>query len=110
MNISKADAIAQLAKWYDSDTEVRALYKTITGSLVVIGKIKELSPASIEIIGNGCELLLYFRDTSEYDYKDALQPVTELNKDRVNKYPTFINIKFSNSDRLEISESFRNVS
>jgi hypothetical protein len=110
MNISKADAIAQLAKWYDSGTEVRAFYKAITGSLVVIGKINELNPAAIKIIGNGCEVLLYFRDTSEYDYQDALQPVTEFNKDRINKYPTFINIKFSNSDRLEISESFPNVS
>ena len=106
MNISKADAVAYLAKWGDAGSEVRAVYKTITGNLFVVGKIEELSPASIKITGSGCELLLYFRNTSEYDYKDAREPITEANKDRLNKYPTVIDVKFSNSDHLEISEFF----
>ena len=106
MNISKADAVAHLAKWHDAGTPVRAIYRTITGNLVVVGKIEELSAAAIKIIGSGCEVLLYFRTTSDYDYKDVREPVTEANKERANKYPTFIDIKFSNTDHVEISEFF----
>jgi hypothetical protein len=107
MNISKADAIAHLAKWFDAGTDVRAVYKTVTGNLLVTGKITELSPAAIMISGEGCLLRLFFRNTSEYEYKDALEASTEANKDRPNKYPTYIDVKFSNSDHAEFSEFFR---
>ena len=106
MNISKADAIAHLAKWYDAKTEIRAVYKTITGNLSVVGRIQELSASGITITGIGCEMRLFFRDTSEYDYKDARQPDTEANKERLNKYPTFIGVKFNNRDEVEVSEFF----
>jgi len=106
MNISKADAIAHLAKWFDAGTQVRATYKTITGNSSIVGKITDLTPAAITITGNGCEMMLHFRATSEYDYKDALQPAIEVSKNRKNKYPTVIDVKFSNGDHLEISESF----
>ncbi len=90
MNISKADAIAHLAKWFDAGTQVRATYRTITGNSFIIGKIEDLSPAAIKVTGNGCEMLLYLRTTSEYDYKDARDPAGETNKERENKYPTVI--------------------
>src|SRR5215813_7200746 len=67
MNISKADAVAQLAKWYDAGTQVRAIYATITGHLSIVGKIAELSQAAVRIKGSGCEMLLYFRETSNFD-------------------------------------------
>jgi hypothetical protein len=104
MNISKADAIAHLAKWYNAKTEVRAVYRTITGNLYIVGRIKDLSVSGITIAGIGCEMRLFFRDTSEYDYRDARQPNTEVNKDRLNKYPTFIGVKFSNRDEIEVAE------
>src|SRR5215831_18364771 len=107
MNISKADAVAHLAKWFDAKTEIRAVYTTITGNLSVVGRIKELSASGITITGIGCEMRLFFRDTSEYDYRDARQPDTEVNKDRLNKYPTFIGVKFSNRDEVEVSECFQ---
>ncbi len=106
MNISKADAIAHLAKWYKAQTEIRAVYRTITGNLSLIGKIKELSASGITITGDGCEMRLFFRETSEYDYRDARQLDTEANRDRLNKYPTFIGVKFSNRDEVEVSEFF----
>jgi hypothetical protein len=106
MNISKADAIAHLAKWFDAGTPVRATYRTISGNAFVVGKIKELSPAAIKVTGNGCELMLHFRTTSEYDYKDTRQAATEVSKNRENKYPTVIDVKFSNGDHLDIFESF----
>jgi hypothetical protein len=106
MNISKADAIAHLAKWYDAKTEIRAVYKSITGRLSVAGRMKELSASGITITGIGCEIRLFFGDTSEYDYRDARQPDTDANKDRLNKYPAFIGVKFSNRDEVEISEFF----
>ena len=106
MNISKADAIAHLAKWYAAKTEIRAVYTTITGNLSVVGRIKELSASGITITGTGCEMRLFFRETSEYDYRDARQPDTEASKDRLNKYPTFIVVKFSNRDEVEVSEFF----
>jgi hypothetical protein len=107
MNISKADAIAHLAKWFDGRVEVRAIYKTITGKVFVTGRIAELSSEAIKIAGSGCEMSLYFRNTSEYDYSDARQPATEANKERLNKYPTFIDVKFINSDHVEVSEFFK---
>ena len=107
MNISKADAIAHLAKWHNGGTAVRATYRTITGSSFVIGQITELSLAAIKVTGSGAELLLYFRTTSEYDYKDVREPDTAANKDRLNKYPTIIDIKFANGDRVDILEYFR---
>jgi hypothetical protein len=106
MDISKADALAQLAKWFDSGTQVRATYSTITGSSFVIGKINDLSAAAIKIAGSGCEMLLYFRATSQYDYKDAREPASAADKKRQNKYPTVINVKFSNGDHLDILEFF----
>ena len=106
MNISKADAIAHLAKWFDAGTQVRATYKTISGNSFVVGKIKELSPAGIKVTGSGCEMMLHFRTTSEYDYKDTRQPASDLTKKRENKYPTVIDIKFSNGDHLDILEFF----
>ena len=106
MNISKEDAIAHLAKWHDAGTKVRAIYTTITGNLSMVGKIVELSPAAIKIMGSECETLLYFGTTSKYDYKDPREIPTEANKARVNKYPTIIEIKFGTGDRVEIVESF----
>jgi hypothetical protein len=107
MNISKADAIAHLAKWHNGGAAVRATYRTVTGSSFLIGQITELSPAAIRVTGTGAELLLYFRATSEYDYKDVREPDTASNKDRLNKYPTVIDIKFANGDRLDVLEYFR---
>src|SRR5437016_10349845 len=93
MNISKADAIAHLAKWFDAGTQVRATYATISGTSFIVGKIKELSPAAIKITGSGCEMMLHFRMTSEYDYKDARQPASEVSKNREDKYHTVIDVK-----------------
>jgi len=106
MNISKADAIAHLAKWHNAGTQVQATYKTVTGNSSVIGKITDLTAASIKVTGNGAELLLYFRATSEYDYQDVREPAADTNKNRVNKYPTVIDVKFSNGDRLAVAEFF----
>ena len=106
MNISKADAIAHLAKWFDAGIQVRATHRTITGNSFIVGKIEDLSPEVIRIKGKGCEMLFYFRATSEYDYKDAREPVTESNKNRENKYPTVIDVKFSAGEHLAIVECF----
>src|SRR6185295_12730699 len=106
MNISKADAIAHLAKWFDSGTRVRATFKTISGNSSIVGQIKELSPAAIKVTGIDCEMLFHFRTTSEYDYKDNRLPASEDSKNRVSKYPTVIDVKFSNGDRLDILEFF----
>jgi hypothetical protein len=106
MNISKADAVANLAKWRDAGTQVQAIYATITGRFSVIGKIAELSQAAVRVQANGCELLLYFRETSNFDYKDPREEPSEANKDRVNKYPMVIEAKFSNADRVKIIEFF----
>jgi hypothetical protein len=107
MNISKADAIAHLGKWFDAGTEIRATYTTVTGTLYIVGKIRQLADAAIKITGNDCEVLLYFRATSEYSYEDVRSLPSEANKDRVNKYPTIIDIKFVNGDRIHILEFFR---
>jgi hypothetical protein len=107
MNISKADAIAHLAKWSDAHTEVRATHRTVSGNFYVVGRIRVLTEASITITGKDCEMLLYFRSTSEYSYEDIRALPTEANKQRVNKYPTVIEIKFANGDRLEILEFFK---
>ena len=107
MNISKADAIAHLAKWYNAGAEVRAIYHSVTGNLRIIGRIEELSSSAIKVVTIGSEMLLYFRDTSEYEYSDVRKPTTEINKDRINKYPIFIEVTFSNGDCLEVSESFK---
>ena len=106
MDISKDDAIAHLAKWRDAETTVRAVYTSVTGNLSIVGKITSLSEAAIRVAGSGSEMLLYFRSTSVFDYKDARQVPTEANKDRPNKYPTVIDIKFSNGDRVVIVEYF----
>jgi hypothetical protein len=107
VNVSKADAIAHLAKWYKAGTEVRAIYHSVTGNLRIIGRIEDLSSSTIKVVTIGSEMLLYFRDTSEYEYSDVLEPTSEINKDRINKYPIFIEITFSNGDRLEVSEYFK---
>ena len=106
MDISKEDAVAHLAKWRDAGTIVRAVYTTVTGNSSIVGKISDLSQAAIKIAGSGSEMLLYLRATSFFDYKDVRQVPTEANQDRVNKYPTVIDIKFSNGDRLVIAEYF----
>jgi hypothetical protein len=106
MDISKEDAIAHLGKWREAETTVRAIYTNVTGSLSIVGKISSLSPSAIKIAGGGSEMLLYLRATSLFDYKDARQVPTEANKDRANKYPTVIDIKFSNGDRLVVVEYF----
>lgn len=106
MNISKADAIAHLAKWFDSGAQVRATFRTISGNSVVVGRIKELSAAAIKVTGSGCEMMLYFRTTSEYDYKDNRQPESEDSKSRGSKYPTVIDVKFGNGDHLDVLECF----
>ena len=106
MDISKEDAIAHLAKWHDADVTVRAVYTTVSGNSSIVGKISDLSPAAIKIAGSGSEMLLYLRATSLFDYKDARQVPTEANKERANKYPTIIDIKFSNGDRVVIVEYF----
>jgi len=51
-------------------------------------------------------MMLYFRTTSEYDYKDNRQPASEDSKNRLSKYPTVIDVKFSNGDRLDVLEFF----
>jgi hypothetical protein len=107
MNISKADALAHLGKWYNASTEVRAIYKCVAGNLRLIGKIEELSSSAIRVAAIGSEMRLYFRDTSEYEYKDVRQPTDEIKKDGVNKYPIFIEVTFSNGDHLEVSEFFK---
>ena len=106
MNISKEDAIAHLAKWFDAETQVCASYRTIAGNARIVGKIRELSPAAIRVTGSGCEMLFHFRTTSEYDYTDAKEPAAQSSKNRRNKYPTVIDVKFSNGDHLDILEYF----
>ena len=109
MNISKSDALAYLAKWHNANAQVLAVYKSVTGAFSVVGKLRELSTSEIKIAGTRCEIRLFFRDTSEYDYKDTREPVTETNTERLNKYPIVISIKFSNRDCVEISEFFQDV-
>jgi hypothetical protein len=106
MNISNADAIAHLAKWFDAGVRVRATFRTISGNSFIVGTIKELSPAGIKVTGNGCEMMLHFRTTSEYEYKDNRTPATEDYKNRASKYPTVIDVKFSNSDHVDFLEFF----
>ena len=103
MNICKADAIAQLSKWYKSVATVRAVYRTVTGNILIVGEISELSPSAITIRGDGCEMILYFRDTSEYEYNDARAPHTTA-VEQGNRYPIFIDVKFGNGDHLKVSE------
>ena len=109
MNISKSDALAYLAKWYNANAEVLAVYRSLTGAFSVVGKLKELSTSEIKIAGTRCEIRLFFSNTSEYDYKDTREPATEANRERLNKYPIFISIQFSNRDCLQISEFFQDV-
>ena len=106
MNISKADALAHLAKWFDSRARVRATFRNVSGNSFVVGTIKELTPAAITVAGSGCEMMFYFRTTSEYDYADNRQPAKEDSKNRSSKYPTVIDVTFSNGDRLDILEFF----
>jgi hypothetical protein len=107
MNISKADALAHLGKWYKASTEVRAIYRCVAGNLWLVGKIEELSSSAIRVTAIGSEMRFYFRDTSEYEYKDVRQAPDEIKKDRVNKYPIFIEVAFSNGDHLEVCEFFK---
>ncbi len=104
MNISKSDALALLGKWFNADTSVHVFYKAVTGNVMVTGKIAELNSSSIKIIGTSSEMLLFFRDTSEYDYEDVRLPVNEANRERLNKYPAFIEVKFRNGETVQISE------
>jgi hypothetical protein len=107
MQISKADAIAHLAKWYDARTEIRSTYSAVTGNLSIVGNITELTEAVIRITGKNCDMLLYFRSTSEYGYEDTREPPTEANRERKNRYPTIIDIKFANGDQVKILEFFK---
>jgi hypothetical protein len=102
MNICKADAIAQLSKWYRAGIKVRAMYRSVTGHTLIIGTMTELSPSTVKIAGDGCEIILYFRDTSEYEYNDAREPLMEGHQ--TNRYPIFIDVKFGNGDHLQMSE------
>jgi hypothetical protein len=104
MNICKADAIAQLSKWYNASTKVRVMYRSVTGNTLIVGRISELSLSTLRIRGDECEMVLYFRDTSEYEYNDARAPLNEGQTEQANKYPIFIKVKFSNADHLEVSE------
>ena len=104
MNICKADAIAQLSKWYNAATKVRVMYRTVTGNSSMLGRISELSVSTFRIRGDESEMVLYFRDTSEYEYNDAFAPLGEGQAEQENKYPIFIKVKFSNGDHLEVSE------
>ena len=108
MNISKADAIAQLSKWYNAATKVRAMYRSVTGNTSIVGRLSELSLSTFRIRGDECEMMLYFRDTSEYEYNDTRAPLSEGHTEHANKYPIFIKVKFSNGDLLEVSEFFAN--
>jgi hypothetical protein len=106
MNISIADAIAHLSKWRTDGTQVRATHSTSAGRAVMVGTIKELNASSIIISAESCEMRFFFRTTSEYSYQDVREPVTDENKNRLNRYPTVIGVKFDNGDNLEIQESF----
>jgi hypothetical protein len=102
MNICKADAIAQLSKWYNAGTTVRAIYRSVTGNTSILGRMSK-SPSTIRIRGNQCEMVLYLRDTSDYEYNDSRAPVREGQMEQANKYRMFIKVKFSNGDHLEVS-------
>ena len=104
MNICKADAIAQLSKWYNAATRVRLMYRSVTGNTLMVGRISELSLSTFRIRGDECEMVLYFRDTSEYEYSDVFAPLSDGQTEQENKYPIFIKVKFSNGDHLEVSE------
>jgi hypothetical protein len=107
MNICKADAIAQLSKWYNAATKVRAIYRSVTGNILIVGRMSELSPSTVKIQGDACEMVLYLRDTSQYEYNDAHQPFAEGHKGQT-RYPIFIEVKFSSGDHVEVSEFFSN--
>ena len=109
MNICKADAIAQLSKWYTASARVQAMYRSVTGNTLIVGKITELSPSMLRITGDGCEMALYFRETSEYEYNDTRDPFTEGQKGQASKYPVVIDIRFSTGDHLEVSEFSTNT-
>jgi hypothetical protein len=104
MNICKADAIAQLSKWYNGSTRVQATYRSVSGNTLIVGRITELSASIVRITGDGCEMLLYFRETSEYEYNDTRDPFTGSQKGQTSKYPIIIDIRFSTGDHLEVSE------
>ncbi|HLH29868.1 MAG TPA: hypothetical protein VKY31_01610 [Terriglobia bacterium] len=104
MNICKADAIAQLSKWYNAGARVQATYRSVTGNTLIVGKMSELSPSILRITGDGCEMLLYFRETSEYEYNDVRDPFTEGHMGQTSKYPIVIDITFGAGDHLEVSE------
>jgi hypothetical protein len=106
MNISKADAVAHLSKWHNAGTQVRAVLTSVVGKTTVVGQIIELDQASLKVAGSGCEMLLYFRGTSEFDYRDVRESVREAFKMRENKYPTVIVVKFANGHQLDIMEFF----
>src|SRR5438132_13377972 len=99
MNISKSDAIAHLAKWYNAGAEVRVVYHSVTGNLRIIGRIEELSSSAIKVVTIGSEMLLYSWVTSEYEYNDVRQLPTHVNKYRTNKYSITIEETLSNIDR-----------
>ena len=105
MKISKADAIAHLAKWFDAGTDIRVTQTTVTGRLYIVGKIRELTDASIKMTGKDCEVLLSLKSVSLYGYEDG-QGLSKENKAATDKYSTVIDIKFADGTRVDISEFF----
>ena len=104
VKISKADAIAHLAKWFDAGTDIRVTQTTVTGRLYIVGKIRELTDASIKMTGKDCEVLLSLKSVSLYGYEDGQGP--KANDAAPNKYSKVIDIKFAGGERLDIVEFF----
>ena len=103
MKISKEDAIAYLAKWYDAGGEVKAVYRTGATRLQLIGIVEELSPAAIKVVAPQAEILVYFGDTATYEYQDGR--ATDIGGALgVDKYPIFIEVMVNSAERLEVSE------
>jgi hypothetical protein len=105
VKISKADAIAHLAKWFDARTDIRATLTTVTGRLCIVGKIRELTDAAIKMTGKDCEVLLSLKSASLYGYEDG-QALPKANNAAPNGYSTVIDIKFAGGERLDIVDSF----
>ena len=103
MKIPKEDAIAYLAKWYDAGAEVKAVYRTSATRLQLIGIVEELSPTAIKVVAPQAEIVVYFEDTSSYEYQDGR--ATDIHGAvGVDKYPIFIEVMVNTAERLEVSE------
>src|SRR2546428_9504711 len=75
MNISKSDAIAHLAKWYNAGAEVRVVYHSVTGNLRIIGRRSEEHTSELQSRSDiVCRLLLEKKTSAincEYCYSVA---------------------------------------